>query len=185
MRVHKKIKSKKLVIMIIVIIAVLGVGGYFGFQIIQKANQPKTTSRSVTAQSNYTSGDNKTNSSSNDASQGGATDNNGKVSGDQTTIESDWKKSDSGVVILKEPIGGNTIKSGDEFSGTASGLDSVEYRLVDDTAGVIAQGEVSVVNGSFSGNLQFKPRSSSGVFKVYSFNAQGQEINSSEIEVKF
>jgi cytoskeletal protein RodZ len=182
MRTKREINNKKKSVVIILIIILVILAAALGIFILNRNNEPETTSKSPTAQSNYNSGGNHQNSSSGNVTQGGATDNNGKAT-NQSTSQSQWKTSDSGVIILKEPITPAVIKNGDEFSGVATNLDKIEYRLVDNAAGVIAQGELNVVNDNFSGNLQFQTKGGLGRLDVYSYDSQGREINSVELTV--
>jgi Flp pilus assembly protein TadG len=179
---NKKSISKKRIIIASVLIVLFGSGIAFSYMYYhQNSNQiAKTTSTTPTAQSNYTKGDNRQNANSNTVTQGGAIDNSGKTS--STSEQSQWKVSDSGVITLKQPLSGSTLKSGDELSGAAT-LDKVQYRLVDNQTGVIAQGALNVVNGNFSGTLQFRAQSGSGILVIYSFDGQSREINRVEIPV--
>jgi hypothetical protein len=123
----------------------------------------------------------KSSQTSNSASQGGAIDNQG--AGTAQTPSSQWTSSESGAITLYSPTASSTLRSGGIISGTAK-VGTVQYRLVDDQVGVLAQGSLSVVNGKFSGTLQFTPHSSSGKLSVFSFNGSGAEINRVEINLK-
>ena len=177
------IKHKKALIIGLIILAMLIAGVVLAIVFSKKNSDDSahTTSTAPAAQSNYTNGDSRENASSSTTTQGGATDNHGQSSSssvDQTT----WKTSDSGVITLKRPVSGSALKLGDELSGAAA-LDKIQYRLVDNAVGVIAQGSLSVVNGDFSGTLQFHAQSKTGLLVVFSFDSQGREINRVEIPV--
>lgn len=115
--------------------------------------------------------------------QSAATDTNGQSSA--STSPSQWSTSASGLITLKSPVANSTFKSGGIISGTAK-VSKVWYRLVDDNAGVIAQGQpLNVVSGSFSGKLNFHAYGSSGHLDVYSFNANGAEVNEVRVALHF
>ncbi len=115
--------------------------------------------------------------------QGGAVDKQG--AGTATTDPSQWTTSSSGAITLQQPVSGGTVKSGDSLRGTAK-IDTVEYRLVEDTIGVIAQGSLNVVDGKFSGVLQFKSHGHAGDLKIFSFDpSTGAEINHADIRVAY
>lgn len=119
---------------------------------------------------------------SSSVAQGGATDNKG--SGATSTSPSDWASSSSGKITLQQPTAGSTLRSGDTLSGTAK-VDTVQYRLVDDSVGVLAQGSLSVVNGKFSGVLNFTPHSSSGKLDIFSYSngPYSSEVNNIEVSL--
>jgi hypothetical protein len=62
----------------------------------------------------------------------------------------------------------------------------VQFILTDNSVGLIAQGTLTVVNGKFSGMLQFTPHSNSGKLELYYPNAaNGAEEDIIEIDVSF
>lgn len=139
------------------------------------SNQSQQTSSRPTSRS--TSSQN-----SSFGSQGGATDNHG--AGVTSSSGTNSISSSSGVITLYSPSPNSTLSSGDKVSGSAK-VSEVQYRLVDDQVGVLAQGQLSVVNGLFSGTLQFRPRALTGKLAVFSFDTNDAEINKIEINVKF
>jgi hypothetical protein len=115
---------------------------------------------------------------------GGAKDNNGQVTGNLPN-PSYWVSSDNGDITLQEPSPNATLQSGDSIVGTAK-VNTVQFILTDNTVGLIAEGNLSVVNGKFSGTLSFIAHSSSGVLQVYYPNSNnGAEEDIIEINVKF
>lgn len=112
----------------------------------------------------------------------GSTDTNGQATAN--TNSSQWITSASGNITVEQPIANATIQSGTTLSGTAK-VSTVNYRLVDDSVGVISEGTLNVVNGKFSGNLNFTPHSSGGRLDVYSTAPNGAELNEIEIAVNF
>ncbi len=115
---------------------------------------------------------------------GTATDNNGQVPSGVSNNPSQWAVSTSGAVTLKSPLKNSTLKSGDTITGAATSS-TVQYRLIDDQVGVLAQGAISVVNGSFSASINFKPYASSGRLDIFNIDANGKEINEVQVPVNF
>jgi hypothetical protein len=102
-----------------------------------------------------------------------------------STSPSQWSTSASGLITLKSPVANSTFKSGGTISGTAR-VSKVWYRLVDDNAGVISQGQpLSVVGGKFSATLNFHSYGKTGHLDVYSFNSNGAEVNEVSVPLHF
>lgn len=120
----------------------------------------------------------------NNTGQGGVVDQNGQTSG-SLPPSSQWVSSTSGDITLQQPSPNTTVQSGDTLSGLAK-VSNVQFILSDNSVGLIAQGNLNVVNGKFSGTLQFTPHSSSGKLEVYYPNpANGAEEDIIEIDVNF
>jgi len=170
------IKNKKLYF-IIIIFALILCTGYFSFVFIRNQSIP-------TSSSEYSSGGDRTQSSSNSSSQGGATDLGGALPKDagSSAPSSLGTSSSSGEIFLNMPISGATIKSGSAIAGT-SYLGSIQYRLVDSSIGVLAQGDLNVVDGRFSGILHFTPQSTKGELVIFSYDPSGSETNSIRIQL--
>lgn len=113
--------------------------------------------------------------------QGGATDNNGQAS--TSTPTSQWTTSSSGLVSVHQPAANATVTSGTVLSGTAQ-VDKVYFRVISDSVGVVAQGSLSVVNDNFSGTLNFQTQAGGGRLDVYSYDANGVEINEVQIPIE-
>lgn len=140
----------------------------------------QTTSHEKTAQNDYTGGDNRPSHEGTGTNQGGATDN----KGDKTAIPDEiGAVSSSGVLSVVAPVSGGSLGSGDTLRGTAKGIARVQYRVIDDQVGVVAQGSLQTVNGTYSGTLHFDARSTSGRVDVYSYDSQYQEVNEVQIPV--
>jgi hypothetical protein len=175
-------KRSKIVIICIAVVAVAAAGGFLWSKHNSKHYNAQTTSNSPTAQPDYSSGDERNPNNGGSASQGGAIDTGGKDV-PQTGI---GVSSKSVLITLVEPEKDAQIKNGQVIGGTVKeGVDKVEYRLIDNQVGVVAQGTLSVVDKSFSGKLQFTSRSSSGRLDVYTYDASGAEINNIELPVIF
>lgn len=116
--------------------------------------------------------------------QGGVVDKNGQASGSLPPA-SDWVSSSNGDITLQQPSANSTVVSGDSLSGQAK-VSTVQFILSDDTVGLIAQGNLNVVNGKFAGTLQFTPHSSSGKLEVYTPNpSNGAEEDVIDVDVNF
>jgi hypothetical protein len=172
------------------ILVIVAGGLIYGFRYYDKPTSTVNTKQTggvdklPTAQNNYQSG-NGHSSSSSSSSQGGAIDQNGQTS-TSTSTNSQGVSSTSNAITLQQPIANSTLISGDTISGTAT-VSSVDYRILDDANGQLAQGTLNVVNGSFSGILQFQiySNSTTGQLDVYSYDANGAEINNISIPINF
>ncbi len=119
--------------------------------------------------------------SGNGINQGTATDNQGGAS---ATPESQWLVAKSGDITLKQPAANATLKDGAVISGSAK-VSQVQYRLIDDQVGLLAQGSLKAVNGNFSGTLHFQPHSSGGRLDIFSYDASDAEINEIQVIVRY
>ena len=149
---------------------------------IQKDPSTLTKITQLPKQPAANDGEKKITSSSN-GNQGTGTDNNG-VTGAISASPDQWTSSQSGVVTVKSPISGSTIKSGVSLIGSSTSGE-VQFRLIDDRVGVISQGSVSVVNKNFSALINFKSNGSSGRLDVFTVDSYGREFNEVQLEVKF
>lgn len=127
---------------------------------------------------------NKILSSNSSVQNSGATDNHGASS--SITDPQQWVVSKSGNITVKQPTANATVKTSSVVSGSAK-VSEVQYRLIDDSKGVLATGPISVVNGNFSATLNFTHSASSGRLDIFSYdpNNAGVEINEIQIAVKF
>jgi cytoskeletal protein RodZ len=181
----KTLKKPYLIILAILAVALIA-GGIWRIWIYKPANEAIVTAGnpSPAAQPNSSAGTPtpKQNESSNTRNIGGAADTGGTAS--STTNSSQWITSKSGVITVHQPLANSTVKSGDVLSGTAK-VGTVNFRLIDNTVGVIAEGTLTVVNGKFSGTLSFATHSSSGRLDVYSTDSNGIEQNEIQIAVNY
>ena len=117
-------------------------------------------------------------------SGGGVVDNSGQVT-NSLPDSSLWVSSNSGNITLQQPSPNTVVKSGDTLSGLAK-VKTVQFILTDSSVGLISQGSLGVVNGKFSGTLQFTPHSNSGKLEIYYPNPDnGAEEDIVEINVNF
>ena len=143
--------------------------------------QPKAHPQTTVSGPSSASGPKTANSTSRDQSL--ATDNQG-ANPSPSTNPSQWTVSSSGIVTVKQPASNSLLKSGDNLFGSAK-VSQVQYRLIDNQVGVLAQGPLTVVGGNFSATLHFRPVASSGRLDVFSFDSQGAEVNEVQIPVRF
>ncbi len=174
-------KRKRNTILLLIILLLAAASMYYVFVRKHRFDSVVTTSKSPTAQSDYSDGDDRKSNSSNDIPQGGAVD----TGGTNVPIQLPGITSESGIITVKQPAKSEKLGSGSSISGTAKDLTQVQYRLIDDEVGVIARGSLSVVKGAFSGTLQFKSYATTGRLDVFSTNLSGDEINTVEIPVGF
>ena len=174
---------KKIIIMLIIVALVIA-GSIFWYSQAHKAKRAETTSKSETAQSDYSDGRDRPTNIPTGGAQGGAKDNNGKPpSGTNEPVPT--KTSPNGVITVNGITDNALIKSGDSLYGMTTAPGPINFRIIDQQSGVIAQGQLNVVNGSFSGKLEFTARSNSGRLDLYTTDAMGSEANNMEIPVRF
>jgi hypothetical protein len=169
-----------------VLLAVVAVGIYLGFFHTAKPMRqsvPEASIKQLPTKSAANNGDKNINTPTGN-NQGTGTDNHGRASLPISTSPNQWIQSASGDITVKQPVSNQTISSGVELDGTSK-VDKVQFRLIDDTYGVISQGFISVVENSFSAKINFDHHGSSGRLDVFSVNGDGVEINEVQIPVKF
>ncbi len=185
---YKKRSNKKaLLLALLVLVLLIGGAAYWRLKIYEPADKVITTAGNVPKPATSNSSAGTPAPAKNPAGNGqrnisGGTDTNGQSTA--TTNSSQWIVSKSGNITVQEPIANATIKSGSMLIGLAK-VSQVNFRLVDNTAGVISEGTLNVVDGKFSGALNFTPHSSGGRLDVFSTDANGVEINEIQIAVKF
>ena len=143
--------------------------------------QPKARPQTSVSGPASATGPKTANSTSRDQSL--ATDNQGAVP-NSSSNSSYWTTSTSGLVTVKQPGANSVLGSGAALYGSAK-VSQVQYRLIDNQVGVLAQGPLNVVGGNFSATLHFRPIASSGRLDVFSFDSQGAEVNEVQIPVRF
>lgn len=143
----------------------------------------RTTSATPTAQEDFNDGEYREpgNSLGENEGTGGITDNNGSI-GDVDT--SSPIVSSTGEIRLFNPKANTITTSGTNVAGSSS-LSKVSYRLIDNVSGVIAVGELNVVNGNFSGTLSFTTSASDGRLDIYGTKSDGVEFSNIEIPIRF
>jgi len=173
--------TKRNLSIVIALVVILGVGVYLWRQHMAKP-PAQTTSKSKTAQYNYTGATTHQSNATSTPNQGGAVDNHGDKSA--TSAESGIASA-SGLITVVSPGGSASLASGDMLRGTADkSITTIQYRVIDDEVGVIAQGSLQVVNSTYSGTLHFEAHGATGRVDVYSYNDQSQEVNEIQLPVQ-
>jgi hypothetical protein len=184
---RKKSGTKKWATLIVIILLAAGGGIYWRLKIYKPASEIVKTagiSPSFKIKNNTSTSTTSPKKSTSDNGQQitTGTDTNGKAT--STTNSSQWITSTSGVITVEQPIANATVQSGNVLSGAAK-VSAVSYTLIDNSVGVISQGTLQVVNGKFSGTLNFTPHASSGQLDVYSTGSNGVELNEIQISINF
>lgn len=181
----KKHSKKRLIWLVVILVPLIAGAAAFAYHQATKPKPAKTTSTSKTAQNDYNDGrERPTDGGDTGTNQGGATDNKG--GGTQTNPGESTVTSDSGAITVKGLAAQDLLSDGNTLHGTTTNaVSTVQFRVIDETVGVIAQGSLSVVNGAYSGTLHFNAKSTTGRVDVFSFDAAGSEINNIEIPVRF
>jgi len=183
----KKRIGKKWIAVLIVIVLLAGGAVYWRLrvykpasEVITVAGQPSPSAQPDTSANSPTL--KKQPASNTGRSIGGGTDTKGRATA--STSPSQWITAKSGDITVKQPPANAALQSGDVLSGTAK-VGTVNFRLTDNSVGVISEGTLQVVSGKFSGKLGFTAHSSSGRLDVFSTNSQGVELNEIQIAVSF
>lgn len=183
MKIKKHHKSN---IYILFIVIVLIASGFVLTKFITKPG-PKVAvpSPAITSlplnQSNNTS-DKSSQPATNQVVQTQGVDQNGQKPSTVNSNKSLWTISQSGLITVESPYSNSKFSSGDSIYGLST-LDKVQYTLIDNQVGVISQGFINVVNGSFSSKVSFQKYASSGRLDVFSTTGTGKEENIVEIPV--
>jgi cytoskeletal protein RodZ len=192
MNTRKPQTRKKIVLLgILALVILLIAGGLIRYQFTNKDSSQtgndaaKTTSTVKSAQSDFTSDDTtKTtdNTLQKDSSSGVITDTNGASAsaGNSSTSTS----SSNGEIVVFAPAKNSLLVNGATISGTSS-LSKVSYRIVDTEVGVVSTGTLNVVNGKFSGTLQFQTNASTGQLDFFGTQSDGNEFDNISIPVRF
>ncbi len=182
-----KKRTKKIIITIVIILALL-IAGILAYRAIYykkpvtytspkntfqtKPGQSKPTKHTINKQPSLSTSN--TNNSSSSSS-----------SSNINTNPSLYITSSSGQITVHTPYNNEAISSGFPINGTAK-VNTVDYILIDNQVGQIAQGSLKVVNGKFQGTLNFTPHATSGVLQIYSPNpSNGAEENVINIDVNY
>ncbi len=143
----------------------------------------QTTSTAPTAQDDFSAGNDRQpgNSINENDGSGEIVDNNGSIiAGTDTT---DPIVSNTGQITLYTPKKNTIINSGVAVVGKSS-LPTVSYRLIDSVSGVIAGGDLQVINGNFSGTLKFSTSATEGRLDIFAAHADGVEYSNIEIPLR-
>ncbi len=184
---YKKNNRNKKILLIVVLTLLLAVIGYFVYpKVTTKDNNDtgdKTTSTAPSAQENFTSGgDRPIATTPENRGDAAIADNQGQ----QTSVpdKSQWSTSKTGEITLYAPYKDKLLVNGDSIAGEST-LTVVYYRVIDDVSGMISQGQLSVINGKFSGVISFSTTAKSGRIDVYGMADSGKEYGNIEVPVRF
>lgn len=148
----------------------------------QAASQPnKTTSTAPSAQEDFQGGGDRSPVQTT-PKEATATDNNGSIG--SIPPESQWTTATSGAITVYNPAKDSLFSSGQALTGKATS-DKVSFRLVDTTSGVIASGDIRVIDGKFSTTFSFTTSAEAGRIDIFTANADGVESNNIKIPVRF
>lgn len=177
------IQKRMLLVLTVALVIGSGIGVY---KFLNKSNTPtidtesKTTSNVESAQSGFTSGGPRQPSNQHNPSNVAVSDTSGSA---KPPVDSTPIRSSDGTITVYSPGSNSFFKSGDSLVGSA-GTSRVSYRLADSVSGVIATGELTVVNGSFSGRFNFSTSASEGRLDVFVVGDGGIEKSIVEIPVR-
>lgn len=143
-----------------------------------------TTSKAPSAQSDFNEGDDREAGST--IREGGGTasvvDNSGSIA--DSVDRSNPSVSATGEITIFSPTS-NTLVDDQLYIAGTSTLASVSYRVVDSISGVISLGELSVVNGQFSGTLKIETDASEGRLDIFGAQNDGNEFSNLAIPLRF
>lgn len=150
----------------------------------QEDKDAKTTSKAPSAQSGYSDGDERQPGNTLNENKGTSVikDTNGDIPKSVNTGHA--VTSSSGEITVYTPVANSHIKAGQTVAGTST-LTKVTYRVLDDVTGMIAMGELSVVNGKFSGAIDFNTTSKNGRIDIFATKSDGSEYSTVEIPIVF
>lgn len=185
---NKKVKESKKKYLVIVMI-ILAAGIVIASRAISIENKDQnnfentanTTSTAATAQPDFNDGTERE-AVVNNTNEGTVTDTSGNFSVDNGTEAS--LRSGDGKISLLVPTKDSIIRSSDAISGFSE-YPAVSFRLIDDVSGVIARGELQVVDGKFSGEFNFSSNASRGRLDVFSANPDGTEESNLSVDIRF
>jgi hypothetical protein len=178
-----KRKNNKIRLLVLVLLAAVLVG----WALYAKFLQPKKTTNVTPTQQSLQDEVNKNAEEANKnftgtVDNGGVADTSGAASVPTQTSTS--SSSASGIITLTAPSNGAKLASGNTIAGSAK-VSQVQYRIKDDSYGVLATGQLSVVNGKYSGTISIRPKGTAGTLEIFDFNANGVEENNIKITVTF
>jgi hypothetical protein len=181
MVIHKLGKNKGFLALAVILLALVIYAVFFRTPHVRKQAPIKATIKQLPSKTAANGGEKQIDVPT-DNNQGTSTDKQGHAAASNPSNL--WVQSSSGAITLKQPVSGSTIASGIEVSGSAN-VDKVQYRLIDNDRGVISQGFINVVNGSFSATISFNGHGSQGRLDVFSTNVNGAETNEVQVPVTF
>lgn len=147
------------------------------------SDTPKTTSDVPSAQEDFTSDEERTpgNTLNENAGYGDVVDNNGNIGNVDTASP---LVSKTGEISVYTPRTDGVISTKQQLAGKSS-LPKVSYRLIDSVTGVIASGELNVVNGNFSGSIVYTTSAKEGRLDIFGTREDFSEFSNIEVPIRF
>ena len=116
---------------------------------------------------------------------GGVVDQPGSQSGFSLPPSNEWTSSSNNEITLQYPVKTTAFASGDQIVGLSS-VSPVNFIIVDNSVGQIAEGDLNVVNGKFNATVKFTAHSNSGELQIYHPNpTNGAEEDVININLSF
>jgi hypothetical protein len=144
--------------------------------------EAKTTSDISSAQTDYTGGSEKPATQSNQDEKGRVkfedTQGSGVVLTDKFVVSSDQN------ITVFSPQSNSLLEPSQVVSGLSK-LDLVQYRVIDSNSGVIATGNLKVVDGKFSGIVTYSSTATEGRIDIFAVKQDGTEYANVELPVRF
>lgn len=124
---------------------------------------------------------NKSTDISNRPDEATITDNNGQTT--DVTPSDSWSYSKNKSLVVHSPTAQQVLKSGSLLEGSSTS-NKISFRLIDNVSGVIAQGDLNVIDGKFSGKFLFSTSANEGRVDIFTINPDGTESNNISIDVR-
>lgn len=144
----------------------------------------KTTSTTETAQEEFSNGDFREPGGSLEENSGTASVADNQGVSDAASSGGDFVVSSTGEIKSYSPKANSLVKTGFTVSGESS-LKKVSFRLIDSVSGVIANGELEVVNGKFSGTISYNTSAPEGRIDLFGTKSDLSEYSNVEIPIRF
>jgi len=184
---RKKNNLSKYLILGLAIAVLISGSGYLIYKKNHKNTagiaKDKTTSTAPSAQENFDKGGARSVATTpENKGSAGVSDSQGQ----QVSVadNSQWSTSKTGEITVYSPMKDKLLINGDLVSGEST-LPIVYYRVLDDVTGMIAQGQLIVVGGKFSGSINYTTSASNGRLDIYGASDSGREFGNVEIPVRF
>lgn len=179
----------KRITVIVLSMLFLGIAVYTAYQLtrpneyVDSDKHAQTTSEQPTAQPDFNDGEERDPGNTLREDEGSALIEEGSAA-NGSIDRSNPIISKSGQITVFSPQKGANLKSGDLIAGSSK-LSRVSYRIIDNVSGVIAQGELKVTDGNFSGKIKFDTPATEGRLDLYATKSDGTEFSNIEIPIKF
>lgn len=186
---QKKSKNKRMrvataVLIVVIIAAAAWVAYSKWFTDPKDVENTVTTSEQPSAQADYNAGgDDNKEAPGNTLHEGGGSAGIAEGAGSGAENTGEPIVSSTGEITVYAPAQNSVVKSGQVVSG-ASSLPTVSYRIIDNVSGVIASGQLNVVDGKFSGKLNFDTSATEGRLDIFATKADGTEYSNIAISLE-